>query len=117
MALLTDDVIEDLGVLSIIYVLGLKTTPKQSPKGRVDWFVLINVLKLDLFCLTILNLSVSFCYNSTEAHHQKSLSPYTVYSNKLQRNSFRILTVTADHTYRIGWKFGIIIVNIQDFDG
>lgn len=70
MALLTDDVIEDFGVLSIIYVLGLKTTPKQSPKGRVNWFVLINVLKLDLFCLTILNLSVSFCYNSTEAHHQ-----------------------------------------------
>lgn len=68
MALLTDDVIEDFGVLSIIYVLGLKTTPKQSPKGRVNWFVLINVLKLDLFCLTILNLSVSFCY--TEAHHQ-----------------------------------------------
>lgn len=70
MALLTDDVIEDFGVLSIIYVLGLKTTPKQSPKGRVNWFVLINVLKLDLFCLTILNLSVSLCYNSTEAHHQ-----------------------------------------------
>lgn len=78
MALLTDDVIEDFGVLSIIYVLGLKTTPKQSPKGRVDWFVLINVLKLDLFCLTILNLSVSFCYNSTEAHH-RNLNLHTQY--------------------------------------
>lgn len=60
MALLTDDVIEDLSILSIIYVLGLKTTPKQSPQGRVDWFVFINVLKLDFFCLTILNLFKSF---------------------------------------------------------